>query len=1343
MASDVASSVSLSSRQSIPPLSPDSDSPSCRICHESRDDDPTRPLFHPCHCKGSLSFVHQDCLVTWLSLKPHSAHTHHGHNHHHGGNSAPTPRCEVCNHPFTFDDDWKPAAPATASLTDLLADVASSVWSVIQLLAAIASIRQVIVLACVPLCPHLWRQLAASVTSLLAGGGGALGVVWGVVGVAWMVLRTVAILTVCSMLFSVVVITVLHYCLLWWNHEVHLLLFRLKGQLERLRLRRRREAVIADGNDNANGGNDARDAGDMGNAEQAANMAGVELAGGDGGGGGGAGDADEGEDEWLMWWSAGIHALVDVQSVGELLEWAYSYHLLLSLVFLVLPYSLTAATLSSTAITLTALSKISGLEWLHSLVLSSFALSKWVVSVHNGGLPLLLPEWVLSAASFTYPGTYFSSSFIFPSYLLHFTPPSLRYLHALLHISPLLHLLLFYTTAALLLLILRPRHPIHVILLSILSAAKVLIFVVVENFAFPAAMGVVVHLSFVPLLLESEAFDSLVELKSAGMKMVLSHLVTALSSPLSALFSHWMYGLCFLITMTSTFNLLIKVTKRRVIALLLPSVRRRHDLFHEVISQRTTRLARKVVRSFTLYSSLCLSLVGVTGMVVRAVGRLPVVRLLVDSVLPLRVEIYHPLHLVFHCLIVALFFYFVWLGSTSVRRSRRHTNKHRLRAIVTRIAHLTGLTDYAIKPASEVDREKGERLERRRIMRERRRREAEEDAAAEAENGDGGGVVGDVEVEVEGRVDSDDDTEDEIDRWMEETEMDHLIFEADMHQHHMQHAHGGGGGGGDDNADHPAADDDDELPELLDEDDAAAAEPPAEAAADDDTDSDEDDVMEEVDPALLAHLDLQHMQPAIANTLARKQRDAQEILLERQERSIIPHFYLRITAALTLLSATFSTRMLWLGLTSVGIGRLVLWVVPLHFLHLNDVLAAVVGYTILSHLRLTQITLTTNQLSEMRDWFIQLRWLTVLKFVLLVSYFLILFPLCLGILTQLTLLLPFRLTLNQRPIFHLHQEWTIGAVIVLFGAMSMYLHHSITTHTHFDHHHAAGPPPPLPPPPPTPLTFFSPFSTWYAHVVCVCQHGLAQCRLLSLIYDVLLPPSHFFVLHLALPYVITKGLLPFRLLLPWPLRADELLLLSALASGGGESGGEGSAYTSRLLESGVERWVYVVCIGVRVGVWSVSVLSGWYSEYKAIAFERRYTTRTLRNVDEDEEAEDEAKGEDEDEEEEEEAGEEDSEESTDGDDDSHDESDSDSDSEDERKESDERSEARRQRREALTQRRQSSATIATVAAVSRATSAEEKAVSSAERMLYWTYSVGSGSIEQHTASENANDQQDR
>lgn len=62
----------------------------CRICRgEGSDDD---QLFYPCKCSGSIKFVHQSCLVEWLS---HSQKKY----------------CELCKTPFRFTKLYDPNMP--------------------------------------------------------------------------------------------------------------------------------------------------------------------------------------------------------------------------------------------------------------------------------------------------------------------------------------------------------------------------------------------------------------------------------------------------------------------------------------------------------------------------------------------------------------------------------------------------------------------------------------------------------------------------------------------------------------------------------------------------------------------------------------------------------------------------------------------------------------------------------------------------------------------------------------------------------------------------------------------------------------------------------------------------------------------------------------------------------------------------------------------------------------------------------------------------------------------------------------------------------------------------------
>ena len=54
----------------------------------------SRPLFHPCKCSGSIGFIHQECLQSWLAVNHHS-----------------TNKCELCGVTFRFAKQYAEATP--------------------------------------------------------------------------------------------------------------------------------------------------------------------------------------------------------------------------------------------------------------------------------------------------------------------------------------------------------------------------------------------------------------------------------------------------------------------------------------------------------------------------------------------------------------------------------------------------------------------------------------------------------------------------------------------------------------------------------------------------------------------------------------------------------------------------------------------------------------------------------------------------------------------------------------------------------------------------------------------------------------------------------------------------------------------------------------------------------------------------------------------------------------------------------------------------------------------------------------------------------------------------------
>jgi len=74
----------------LPAQAPNNDEIICKICHSPCDID--SPYAHPCKCKGTLKFIHVDCLNEWLKL-------------------TKTKKCDICNHPFKFEKIFKIGTP--------------------------------------------------------------------------------------------------------------------------------------------------------------------------------------------------------------------------------------------------------------------------------------------------------------------------------------------------------------------------------------------------------------------------------------------------------------------------------------------------------------------------------------------------------------------------------------------------------------------------------------------------------------------------------------------------------------------------------------------------------------------------------------------------------------------------------------------------------------------------------------------------------------------------------------------------------------------------------------------------------------------------------------------------------------------------------------------------------------------------------------------------------------------------------------------------------------------------------------------------------------------------------
>ncbi|KAG8906763.1 hypothetical protein FRC01_007903, partial [Tulasnella sp. 417] len=66
------------------------ETPECRICGGPAE--PDSPLFYPCKCSGTIRYIHQACLTTWLKHSKKQS-------------------CDLCKHPYAFTKVYKEDMP--------------------------------------------------------------------------------------------------------------------------------------------------------------------------------------------------------------------------------------------------------------------------------------------------------------------------------------------------------------------------------------------------------------------------------------------------------------------------------------------------------------------------------------------------------------------------------------------------------------------------------------------------------------------------------------------------------------------------------------------------------------------------------------------------------------------------------------------------------------------------------------------------------------------------------------------------------------------------------------------------------------------------------------------------------------------------------------------------------------------------------------------------------------------------------------------------------------------------------------------------------------------------------
>ncbi|KAM3411647.1 hypothetical protein ACQJBY_003366 [Aegilops geniculata] len=85
----------------------------CRICRLPAE--AGRPLRHPCACRGSIRFVHDDCQLRWLATRRRS-------------------RCELCNNDISIRPVYAADAPARLPVSEFIAGFSHKLMDLLLLL---------------------------------------------------------------------------------------------------------------------------------------------------------------------------------------------------------------------------------------------------------------------------------------------------------------------------------------------------------------------------------------------------------------------------------------------------------------------------------------------------------------------------------------------------------------------------------------------------------------------------------------------------------------------------------------------------------------------------------------------------------------------------------------------------------------------------------------------------------------------------------------------------------------------------------------------------------------------------------------------------------------------------------------------------------------------------------------------------------------------------------------------------------------------------------------------------------------------------------------------------------
>ncbi|KAK5779829.1 hypothetical protein RI543_002365 [Arxiozyma heterogenica] len=79
----------------------------CRICRGEAT--PDNPLFHPCECKGSIKYLHEPCLLEWISARNLDV-----------NKPGSIIKCDICHYPFKFKTKYSDNMPDHIPISEIV-----------------------------------------------------------------------------------------------------------------------------------------------------------------------------------------------------------------------------------------------------------------------------------------------------------------------------------------------------------------------------------------------------------------------------------------------------------------------------------------------------------------------------------------------------------------------------------------------------------------------------------------------------------------------------------------------------------------------------------------------------------------------------------------------------------------------------------------------------------------------------------------------------------------------------------------------------------------------------------------------------------------------------------------------------------------------------------------------------------------------------------------------------------------------------------------------------------------------------------------------------------------------